>query len=102
MIERVSKPVRAAFAPNMHGARVRGLWIVLVVTTGALVWQFPEQAWVLVSKLNRIALGAALGVLLDRAVFWFSHPTIERDDIEWQFRRAALMIGGMLAAALAL
>lgn len=89
-------------APNPTGARLRLLWAVLIVTTAALLWRYPEQAWVLLSKLNRVALGAAIGVALDRAVFWYARPSAERADTAWQYRRAALMIGGMMAAALAL
>lgn len=88
--------------PNPHGARMRVLWVVLAITTAALLWRYPEQAGVLVSKVNRIALGAGLAVALDRLVFWYARPSLERPDVAWQYRRAALMIGGMLAAALAL
>ena len=84
------------------GARMRWIWLVLAVTTAVLVWQYPEQAGVLLSKLNRIALGAALGVALDRAVFPYARPNEIDDEAPWMYRRAALMIGGMLAAALAL
>jgi hypothetical protein len=88
--------------PNQHGARIRVLWLVLIVTTTALVWRFPEQGWVLVSKLNRIALGAALGVALDRAIFWYARPSIAQQSHHIEYRRVVLMVGGMLAAALAL
>lgn len=87
--------------PNPSGARTRVVWLVLAVSTAALLWRYPEQGWVLASKLNRLALGAALAVALDRLVFWYARPTVERDDIEWQYRRAAMIVGGMLAAALA-
>lgn len=87
--------------PNQSGARMRVLWLVLIASSVALAWRYPEQSWVLLSKLQRIALGAVLGVMLDRAVFWYARPSIERDDMEWMIRRAALMIGGMIAAALA-
>ena len=93
--------LRGAFAPNASGARMRLLWIVLAVSTAAIAYRYPEQAWVLLGKLNRIALGAAVAVAIDRAVFWYARPSIQRDDIEWQYRRAAIMVGGMLAAALA-
>lgn len=89
------------FTPNPLGARLHGLWAVLIVTTAMLLWQYPEQAWVLVSKLNRIALGAALGVALDRAVFWYARPSIQDTTPPPQYRRVALMVGGMMAAALA-
>lgn len=89
-------------APNPHGARTRVLWLVLALTTAALLWRYPEQGWVLASKVNRIALGAALAVALDRAVFWYARPSLDTNVVQWQYRRAALMIGGMLAAALAL
>lgn len=98
----VTKPISSALRPNQHGARTRLLWMVLAVTTAALLWRYPEQGWVLASKINRIALGAVLAVALDRVVFWYARPSVERDDIEWQYRRAALMVGGMLSAALAL
>lgn len=88
--------------PNQHGARIRVLWLVLICTTAALVYQFPEQGWVLVSKLNRIALGAALGIALDRAVFWYARPSIAQQSHHVEYRRVALMVGGMMAAALAL
>jgi hypothetical protein len=81
---------------------MRWIWAVLAASTAGLVWQYPEQAGVLLSKLNRIALGAALGVFLDRLVFPYARPSTARDDIEWMYRRAVLMVGGMLAAALAL
>ena len=97
----VTKPILDALRPNQHGARVRVLWLVLIASTAALLWRYPEQGWVLASKLNRLALGAALAVALDRLVFWYARPTVERDDIEWQYRRAAMIVGGMLAAALA-
>lgn len=84
------------------GARMRGIWLVLAATTALLVWQYPEQAGVLLSKLNRIALGAALGVAVDRAVFGYARPNECDTEDSWMYRRAALMIGGMLAAALAL
>ena len=94
--------IRAALVPNQSGARMRLLWLVLVATTALLLWRYPEQGWVLLSKLNRIALGAAVAVAVDRSVFWYARPSAERDDIEWQYRRAAIIVGGMLAAALAL
>jgi hypothetical protein len=81
---------------------MRWIWAVLAASTGLLVWQYPEQAGVLVSKLNRIALGAALGVMLDRAIFPYARPNEVDVEDGWMLRRAALMIGGMLAAALAL
>jgi hypothetical protein len=84
------------------GARMRGIWLVLAATTALLVWQYPEQAGVLLSKLNRVALGAALGVALDRAVFGYARPNERDTEDSWMYRRAALMVGGMLAAALAL
>jgi len=87
--------------PNEHGARLRVLWAVLIVTTAALLWRYPEQGWVLASKINRIALGAALGVALDRAVFWYARPSVEQLSPQPQYRRTLLMVGGMLAAALA-
>jgi hypothetical protein len=87
--------------PNQRGARLRVLWAVLIVTTALLLWQFPDQGWVLASKINRIALGAALGVALDRAVFWYARPSAGAMSPQPQFRRVALMVGGMLAAALA-
>lgn len=93
--------MREWIRPNPVGARMRVLWLVLIASSAALAWRYPEQAWVLLSKLQRIALGAALGVMLDRAVFWYARPSVERDDLEWMYRRAALMIGGMVAAALA-
>lgn len=103
MNDRITPPTIASrLRPNQRGARTRVLWSVLATTTALLLWRYPEQAWVLASKVNRIALGAALAVALDRAVFWYARPSVERDDIEWMYRRAALMIGGMLAAALAL
>jgi hypothetical protein len=88
--------------PTPPGARMRWIWLVLAVSTAVLVWQYPEQAGVLLSKLNRIALGAALGVALDRAVFGYARPNEVDIEDSWMYRRAALMIGGMLAAALAL
>jgi hypothetical protein len=88
--------------PTPPGARMRWIWIVLAASTAVLVWQYPEQAGVLASKINRIALGAALGVMLDRAVFPYARPNEVDDEAAWMYRRAALMIGGMLAAALAL
>jgi len=89
-------------APNQHGARLRVLWAVLLVTTSALLWKYPDQGWVLASKVNRIALGAALGVALDRAVFWYARPSVDDTSPLPQYRRVALMVGGMMAAALAL
>ena len=84
------------------GARMRWIWIVLAASTVLLVWQYPEQAGVLLSKLNRIALGAALGVMLDRAIFPYARPNEIDVEDGWMWRRAVLMVGGMLAAALAL
>jgi hypothetical protein len=84
------------------GARMRGLWAVLAVTTGLLLWRYPEQTWVLTSKLNRIALGAALGVAIDRAVFGYARPNSTDVEDAWMYRRVVLIVGGMLAAALAL
>jgi hypothetical protein len=94
--------IKRIITPNQLGARMRVIWLVLVASTAALLWQYPDQGWVLVSKLNRIALGAALGVGLDRAVFWYSRPDADTPMTEWMYRRTALMIGGMMAAALAL
>jgi hypothetical protein len=88
--------------PTPPGARMRWIWAVLAASTALLVWQYPEQAGVLLSKLNRIALGAALGVALDRAVFPYARPNEVDTEDAWMYRRAALMIGGMMAAALAL
>jgi hypothetical protein len=88
--------------PLPIGARMRGIWMVLAASTAALIWIYPEQAGVLASKVNRIALGAALGVALDRAVFGYARPNERDTEDAWMYRRAALMIGGMLAAALAL
>lgn len=88
--------------PTPPGARMRWIWAVLAASTALLVWQYPEQAGVLVSKLNRIALGAALGVMLDRAVFPYARPNEVRPAPAWMYRRVALMVGGMMAAALAL
>jgi|GEM_PF-3519643 len=85
-----------------RGARMRWIWAVLAASTALLVWQYPEQAGVLLSKLNRIALGAGLGVALDRLVFPYARPNEVDIEVDWMHRRAALMIGGMLAAALAL
>ena len=84
------------------GARMRWIWIVLAASTALLVWQYPEQAGVLLSKLNRIALGAALGVMLDRAIFPYARPNDVEPAPAWMYRRVALMVGGMMAAALAL
>jgi len=94
--------LRDMMQPNMLGARMRGVWVVLIVSTVALLWQYPDQGWVLLSKLNRIALGAALGVGLDRAVFWYLRPDAASAEPSWMYRRVALMVGGMMAAALAL
>ena len=88
--------------PTPPGARMRWIWAVLAASTALLVWQYPEQAGVLLSKLNRIALGAALGVFLDRLVFPYARPNELDDEAPWMYRRAALMVGGMMAAALAL
>lgn len=88
--------------PTPPGARMRWIWLVLAASTAVLVWQYPEQGGVLVSKLNRIALGAALGVAVDRLVFPYSRPNSVDVEDSWMYRRAALMVGGMLAAALAL
>jgi hypothetical protein len=88
--------------PTPPGARMRWIWLVLAASTAVLVWQYPEQAGVLVSKFNRIALGAALGVAVDRLVFPYSRPNEVDVEDSWMYRRAALMVGGMLAAALAL
>ena len=88
--------------PLPPGARMRWIWVVLVASTAALIWVYPEQAGVLASKVNRIALGAALGVALDRAVFPYARPNELDVEDSWMYRRAAMMIGGMLAAALAL
>jgi hypothetical protein len=88
--------------PNQVGARMRLVWLVLAVTTALLIWRYPEQGWVLVSKLNRIALGAALGVALDRAIFWYARPDADTPLVNWMYRRVALMVAGMLCAALAL
>jgi hypothetical protein len=97
----IGRSIRDALAPNASGARMRLLWIVLVASTAAIAYRYPEQAWVLLSKLNRIALGAAVAVAIDRLIFWYARPSVERDDIEWQYRRAAIIVGGMMAAALA-
>jgi hypothetical protein len=98
MDERLSRLI----APNPLGARMRLVWMVLIVTTAALLWRYPEQFWVLVSKLNRIALGAAVAVALDRVVFWYARPDADDPFPHLMYRRAALMCAGMLAAALAL
>jgi hypothetical protein len=97
----VSK-LKTMIQPNQEGARMRTVWLVLAVSTALLLWRYPEQGWVLLSKLNRIALGAALGVALDRLVFWYARPKFEEDEPPWMYRRAILMVGGMMAAALAL
>lgn len=94
--------LRQMLLPNQHGARMRVIWLVLAASTAGLLWQYPDQGWVLLSKLNRIALGAALGVALDRLVFWYSRPDADTPMHHWMYRRAALMVGGMMAAALAL
>ena len=94
--------LRQFLLPNQSGARMRVVWLVLIASTAVLLWQYPDQGWVLLSKLNRIALGAALGVALDRLVFWYSRPDADTPMREWMYRRVALMIGGMMAAALAL
>ncbi len=98
MIDRM----RAALAPNPEGARMRGVWLVLLASTALLVWQYPDQAGVMLAKLNRVALGALLGVLLDRAIFHYARPSADAAVPAWMYRRAALMAAGMLAAALAL
>lgn len=83
------------------GARMRYVWLVLVVTTAALLWRYPEQGWVLLSKLNRIALGGVVAVGLDRAVFWYARPDRSTLSPHYSYRRAAIICAGMLAAALA-
>jgi hypothetical protein len=88
--------------PTPPGARMRWIWIVLAASTAVLVWQYPEQAGVLASKINRIALGAAVGVMLDRAIFPYARPNEGTAVAAWMYRRVALMVGGMMAAALAL
>jgi hypothetical protein len=88
--------------PTPPGARMRWIWIVLAASTAVLVWQYPEQAGVLASKINRIALGAAVGVMLDRAIFPYARPNEDAAVTAWMYRRVALMVGGMMAAALAL
>jgi hypothetical protein len=81
---------------------MRMLWVVLAVTTWLIVREYPDQLWVTLTKLNRIALGAALGVLLDRAIFWYARPDADTPMADWAYRRALLMVGGMMASALAL
>lgn len=98
----MDRPIIAALRPNQNGARLRALWLVLAATTAALLWRYPEQGWVLASKINRIALGAGLGVALDRVVFWYARPSAENPVVAWQNRRTAMILGGMMAAALAL
>jgi hypothetical protein len=83
------------------GARLRYVWLVLVVTTALLLWRYPDQAWVLLSKLNRVALGGVIGVGLDRAIFWYARPDSANLSPHYAYRRAVIVAAGMLSAALA-
>lgn len=89
------------FLEDAVGARLRYVWVVLLVTTGLLLWQYPEQAWVLLGKLNRVALGGVIGVGLDRAIFWYARPDRSTLSPHLAYRRAIMVAAGMLAAALA-
>lgn len=86
---------------NMNGARMKSAWLVLLATTAGLIYLYPEQAGVLLSKLNRVALGAVLGVVLDRSVFWYARPSVEARETGWMYRRAVIIVGVALAAAVA-
>lgn len=93
--------VLKAVQPSEEGSRTKLLWMVVLLTTAYLVWRFPEQGDVLLSKLNRVALGAVLGVTIDRVLFHYARPTRYNPVESWMLRRAGFAIAGMLAAALA-
>lgn len=94
--------------PNMQGARTRLTWIILLATTAALLWRgypaegWADQGWVLAAKLNRIVLGGVVALTFDQTVFWYARPSVDSVHEHWMYRRAIIVVGGMLAAALAL
>lgn len=101
MIDEVRNRLPKALQPNQYGARLKIVWSLLLVSTAALLWAYPEQAGTLAMKMNRVLLGAIIGLALDRLIFWYARPSVESCPDSWMYRRTALIGMAMLAAAMA-
>lgn len=95
------KRLQMALLPNLEGSRTKLLWLMVLLTTSFIVWQWPDSGGIMLVKFNRILLGAGMGVILDRALFWYARPCDSSPNMHWQFRRMGMVLGGMYVAAMA-
>lgn len=75
-------------------------------STGLIAWLYSEQLGVLLAKINALSIFALLGYFLDRRAFPYARPSDTPADPEVNerriMRRAAIIIGTMVAGALML
>jgi len=84
------------------GIRLRGTAIIALLTTIIVAFFFPHQIGVLIFKANVLTCAAVCAYLLDRGLFPYARPSEQSPNDRWMVRRVALIVGVMLAAALAL
>ncbi len=82
--------------------RASPLLVVFLIAFTITVWLNPAKVGLTVWGIAKICLGAYLGYWADRAGFPYARPhtlTGVSAGTSWK-RRAALMVGGMIAMAL--
>jgi hypothetical protein len=86
----------------LKGLRLKWTALFALFTTIAIALLFPQQLGVLLFKINVLTMAAVGAYLLDIGLFPYARPSEEHPHPYWQFRRVAMIIGVMIAAALAL
>lgn len=80
--------------------QLKWLWAIVIVTTIAISYFYPQQLGVLLVKVNSLAVGAVGGYWLDR----FTRPAVIKagEEVYFEFRQAILIAAGVIGVALAL
>jgi hypothetical protein len=84
------------------GIRLKATAVIALLSTIVVAFFFPHQIGVLIFKANVLTCAAICAYLLDRGLFPYARPSEEYPHPMWMYRRVALIVGVMLAAAVAL
>lgn len=86
--------------PRLRDARMKATWLLALVLAGVIVWHWPRALESVALVTLKMAIGAIVGMWIDRGVFPYARPSFKEPYVGWMFRRAAVVIAGMLAGAI--